>query len=998
MMTRIVKILFFLGIILLVVCLVAPSFIDWNQHKPEVMARISPYFQRKIDVGGNVSFRILPQPEILLGEVTVANAAGSMKDPLMTLKSLEAHISLEPLLEGRVEVEMINLTEPVLNLDINADGKTSLSGVLSSSDDVGAVASAVQLNKVTISNGMLHYTNQLTGAQKTFENLNLAVKADTLLGPYHISGDMQYQKTNANINIDTEAFDKSMSTPTHISFIPSGDMPQVKLNGALDLHAGMDIEGEVGIKQGKLGNLFNISSLSTLDFMNDAIDLTGTMAFKGDQFSLNDIKAKFGKEGSGSLHGKVSIQYPRKGNPAVQADLEGNNLTVTGKPSDTYMDVPADYQGSLHFKGKNIVWDGRHLDAADISVTFKDRDWAIKSAQVSLPGNSEIKLSGTVMPKVNSAAYTSFQLTTNDLGKMVDSFVPADTSIFSILGGAAAPFKKLALTSNLEISPAKISFFNIDATLEDKEKVSGVLNVDRVTTKQNVTAKLHLSSWDSSAFPDGFVQAIMKSDADMEITADNFAKGNLKVSDLSFKGKTDDKGLDIEDLSGHLSDKDHFSLNGHVTSLAPISGLDVSYTLKAKNAADIAKNMGLDLPPLTSDNSSLKGTIKDDAGKYDLTVQGTADGLELYGQHITHPSFSLDITPSAVKLSELTGTIWDGKLNGDVAFTQQQQPAPSWSTAFKGSVKQVDLPQLQDLLGLKGFTTGTGDIDFDLVSADNTIASATGSVAVQTSNITVKSFNADKLGDTLHQLTTMPDNLQQLVNDTCQNNGSSVFKNVQGHFKIDHGKVNIETLNLINASEKMPVTGSADITAGRYTISGNLQLLKPEDFPALKMTANEKEGYKVDSKPLEDYVIKHLPPPPPAAQPPATPVTVSPPVTTPTAPVPPIAQPQLETPPAANNPAATKEQPIGDILKRLDESNAPQAPPPQAPEQPTPPSQAPVPLTASPPAQPPVPPSPAVPPAVPAQPDINKMMQKMQMQELMQQQNDMPLPLTPTTP
>ncbi len=223
MMTRIVKILFFMGVLLLIVCFVAPSFIDWNQHKAEVMAQISPYFQRKVDVAGKISLMILPQPEIMLESVSIANADGAKAASLITLKSLEARIKLEPLLEGRVEVENINLTEPVLNLEVAGDGKTNLAGVLASSTDLGAAAGAVQLNQVTITHGTLHYFGQLTGTEKTFENLNLSVKADTLLGPYKIVGDMQYQKTRVNVDMDTGVFDKGMSSPVHITLLPADD-------------------------------------------------------------------------------------------------------------------------------------------------------------------------------------------------------------------------------------------------------------------------------------------------------------------------------------------------------------------------------------------------------------------------------------------------------------------------------------------------------------------------------------------------------------------------------------------------------------------------------------------------------------------------------------------------------------------------------------------------------------------------------------------------------
>lgn len=976
MMTRIVKLLFLLGVVLLIACLVAPSFIDWNQHKAEVMAQISPYFTRKVDATGNVSFKILPQPEIMLESVSIANAPGAKTPSLITLKSLEARIKLEPLLEGRVEVENINLIEPVLNLEVSGDGTTNLTGVLASSDDLGATASAIQLNQVTITGGTLHYFGQLTGTEKTFDDLNLSIKADTLLGPYKIVGDMQYQKTRVNIDMDTGVFDKAMSASTHITLLPADDnLPQVKISGDVALQSGLDIEGELSVKQGKLGGLVKIASLNALDFMNDPIDMTGTMDLKGDQFTLSDIKAKFGKDGI--LKGKLSVQFSHKGNPAVQADLEGSGLIITGKPSDTYMNVPADFQGSLRFKGKNIIWEGRHLDTADISTTFNDKDWTIKSALIGLTGNTQIRLAGTVLPKTNSAAYTSVQITTDDLGKMVDSFAPADTNILSALGGGAAPFKKLQMTSDLEISPAKISFFNIDATVDDTKKVSGVLNADRVTTKSNVTAKLHLSGWDSAAFSDGFIQAIMKSDADMELTADNFTKGALKITDFSFKGKTDGQGLAIADLSGHLSDKDSFNVNGHVAALAPaVSGLNVSYSLKAANAADIAKNLGADLPPLTGENFDLKGDVKGDAGKYAFTAQGGSDALAVWQQHIAHPSFLLESTSSSVKISSLTGTVWDGKLKGDIVFTEQMQPAPSWSSTFKGNLTGADMQKLQDLFDFTGFTSNSGDVDFDLASADNTPASATGSVALQTGKVTVEKFNADKLADTLHHLTAMPDNLQQLVDDVFHKNGATVFNDMTGRFKIDHGKASIAELNLSNASEKMALTGSADLLAGSYTVSGEFQLEKPEGFPALKVSRkSDNADYKVDSKPLEDYVVKNLPPPAPVvATPPAQPAA---------APASAAAAPVASTlPPAA--PAPAKDQSINDILKHLDENNAPaqQAPAVAAPAAPVP-------------TLPPQPPA-----SVPQQNAVNKMIQQMQMQDMMQQDNNngMPLPLTPVTP
>src|SRR5689334_16359645 len=110
MMKRLVSFLFFFSLIVLVTGLIAPSFINWNDYKDDILQYISPYLQRKVDVEGRISFRVLPQPEIMLEDVTVANGPdGSKTSSFMSLRQLEMRIKMEPLLEGRVEVEALRL-------------------------------------------------------------------------------------------------------------------------------------------------------------------------------------------------------------------------------------------------------------------------------------------------------------------------------------------------------------------------------------------------------------------------------------------------------------------------------------------------------------------------------------------------------------------------------------------------------------------------------------------------------------------------------------------------------------------------------------------------------------------------------------------------------------------------------------------------------------------------------------------------------------------------
>ncbi|MFH1158130.1 MAG: AsmA family protein [Pseudomonadota bacterium] len=920
MMKRIVSVLFFLSLFLAGVGLVAPGFIDWNPHKDKILAQVSPYLQRRIDVAGNISFKIIPQPEIVLETVTISNIEGAKSGPFMALKRLKIRIGLAPLLEGRVEVEDINLVEPVLNLEVLEDGRaTSWAAILKGKPPVvsGIAPSAVRLNRVTVTNGTVNYLNRFTGVAGRIENLDFSVAADTLLGPYRVTGGMKHRNLPVKIVLNTGAYDAVAPVPVHISLTPGGEpLPRVTFDGVMDLQSGFDVQGEMTVAQGSLGSLLDVDSLNRFGFMRETAEITCMLKIQEygkAHLVLSDIKAKFGKEGN--LRGGITASFFRPGKPSVDFDLEGDNLAVTDKSDGSYVDVPGAFDGSLQFKGKNILWDGRKLGTADISATFDQKAWTIKSAQVSLPGHSQIRLSGVMTPATDSADYKTVQILTEDLGKLVNALGPDDNSIFRSLSDTGL-VKKFTLSSGLLVSPSRISFFNIDAVVGDKAKVSGVLNVDRSASKPNFVAKLHFSDWDPSSFPaaayEGFLRRIMNSDADMELTAKNYVRNGARIPDMSFKGKIDGQGIDVRELKGSLSDKDAFTVKGRFAALLPVSGMDVSYTLKAGKSADAAKVLGVALPPLlTWENFDIGGEVRGGALKYDFTakgnagggdiaLRGTADGgkyaadmtvkkfdldkwlagypsaapelslkirgeeLAWQGQNISNPVLTMEATPSSVMIAGLEGEAFGGKLKADMGFIRQE--GSRWSSSFKGSLRQADLDLLKKKTGLSVFSLKGGDVDFDLKSPKNTLSTLAGGIGVRTDTLIVERFNFDKLGDAVRLLTGVPENLQQVIDDIFRKNGATVYRDVYGSFRIDDGRFIIETLKLPGARGDMSVTGSADVKTGKYDVSGDLHLNQPEDFPLLKVRrTSEMPDYTVDGKPVGKFILKRNPAPPPAS-------------------------------------------------------------------------------------------------------------------------------------
>jgi hypothetical protein len=256
---------------------------------------------------------------------------------------------------------------------------------------------------------------------------------------------------------------------------------------------------------------------------------------------------------------------------------------------------------------------------------------------------------------------------------------------------------------------------------------------------------------------------------------------------------------------------------------------------------------------------------------------------------------TLEAGADSVRISGLQGRLWNGELNADLALTRRD-PA-SWSSSFKGTLKHADLNQLYKQLGLRGFSTSSGTLDFDLTSADNTPAAAVGALGVKVRSLRIARFNFDKLGDTISQLTAVPVNLQQIVEGIFRDNGPSSFKDVEGQFRADHGRLGFESLNLSNAYGDMDVSGEADVKADSFRVEADL-LLKQPPLSALRIQhVSDDVDYTVDSAPVRQFIIKNIPPP---VQPDISPVPDAA-----------VALPPVQT---------EGNEPIKGVLKRLEEA------------------------------------------------------------------------------
>lgn len=255
-----------IGVLLVVTAaavLVGPGLIDWNQYKADIQAQVRSVTGRDIHINGDISITVLPAPALIAADVTLANMEGAQTENMVRLKSLEVRVALAPLLGGQVKVERIKLVEPVIELEVLADGRknwmfsdpaTAKAGALSGgntalippppgSKSAGKAAAPapdqvarepalpVALDSLSIENGTLVYRDALGGTFERLEAVNASFSAASLKGPFESSGALKVRGLPLTFSLNVGEIIHARTVPFNVRLGTSAGTLKVQMNG-----------------------------------------------------------------------------------------------------------------------------------------------------------------------------------------------------------------------------------------------------------------------------------------------------------------------------------------------------------------------------------------------------------------------------------------------------------------------------------------------------------------------------------------------------------------------------------------------------------------------------------------------------------------------------------------------------------------------------------------------------------------------------------------------
>ena len=190
-------------VLIILILLVAPMFIDVSKFKPILENKVSETTGRSFTVGDDVHLGLFPQAYITFSDLKLGNPPGFGEASFVSLKSFEIRMKLLPLLSRNVQVKRFILNEPHIVLIKNKNGAANWSvqhpsagksagdkakpEVKKESGVPGLPIERLEVSEFAIKKGSLTWADHTSGVHKTISDIDLALNNVSFEQPVQVN-------------------------------------------------------------------------------------------------------------------------------------------------------------------------------------------------------------------------------------------------------------------------------------------------------------------------------------------------------------------------------------------------------------------------------------------------------------------------------------------------------------------------------------------------------------------------------------------------------------------------------------------------------------------------------------------------------------------------------------------------------------------------------------------------------------------------------------------
>jgi len=538
---------------LILLALIVPSFIDANQYKSLIADEVRSATGRALTIEGDIDLTILPAPAVSIYKIKFANLDGAASPDMAQIAVLRVRIALFPLFTGRIQVESISVVDPVIVLEKLADGRVNWEFAPQTDEgavaqeatatstekttNTGAAANAIQIDQFTIENGTLVYRDAKSGVLERIEKFNATIRAKSLVGPFHVDGDLVVRGMPLSLRLGTGRLVEGPGTPINLeiaiedgaggatlafSGTLSSPNPMGVLTGTLmakseNLAA---VIGRLGVARnaplpGFVAQKFSYESMLVASASN--FELREIALGFGDATAKGGVKLRLGKTVNAEVNVQVAtIDFDRwlamKPQDVRDQDTrERKTVTVTetvlprdaGAPSQaarkkdaekTAFVLPKDINASFNFTVDSILFNGAAIRKAHVHASLGDGELTINQATAQFPGGASLSMFGFVSAVKDAPHFDGdLDFRSENLRSLLN-WLRVD-----IADVPANRMRGASLTAKLAVTRARVTLKKLKLKL-DESQMTGTLSMAFAGGRPDVRGNLSLNRLNLDAY------------------------------------------------------------------------------------------------------------------------------------------------------------------------------------------------------------------------------------------------------------------------------------------------------------------------------------------------------------------------------------------------------------------------------------------------------------------------------------------------------------------
>ncbi len=118
-----------LVVLVIVVLLIVPFFVDVQKYKPEIERRVSEATGRPFTIGGDLQLSLFPWIGLTFSDLHLGNPSGFKENDLISIEAFDVKVKLIPLLSKDIQVRRFMVKGARIVLERNENDQATWEGL-----------------------------------------------------------------------------------------------------------------------------------------------------------------------------------------------------------------------------------------------------------------------------------------------------------------------------------------------------------------------------------------------------------------------------------------------------------------------------------------------------------------------------------------------------------------------------------------------------------------------------------------------------------------------------------------------------------------------------------------------------------------------------------------------------------------------------------------------------------------------------------------------------